>query len=51
VYSLGRDSVRHVLVDGAFVVRDGRLVSLDADAVVREGREASARLVARAGLG
>lgn len=48
VYSMGRDNVRHVVVDGRLVVEDGRLRTLDPAAVVRDAREASARLVAEA---
>ena len=44
-----RGQVQHVLVDGAVVVRDGRLVNGDIDAIRQEAQEAAQRLWARMG--
>jgi 5-methylthioadenosine/S-adenosylhomocysteine deaminase len=49
VHSMNAANVEHVLVDGRVLVRDGRLVAMDLDDVVREGLEASAALRRRAG--
>ncbi len=49
VYGGGVASVRHVLVDGRVVVRDGELVSADATAIRREARAAAATLANRLG--
>lgn len=50
VYSCRGTDVRTVLVDGQLVVEDGRLLTLDLDAVRREARLAREALVGRAGL-
>jgi cytosine/adenosine deaminase-related metal-dependent hydrolase len=41
--------VQHLLVDGTFVVRDGRLVTADEDEVARQAHAASFRMFERAG--
>jgi len=43
--------VRHAIVDGEFVVRDGRLVSADEEEIARRAHEISFRMLRRAGLG
>jgi cytosine/adenosine deaminase-related metal-dependent hydrolase len=48
VYACRATDVRHVAVDGALVVRDRRLLTLDAAAVVRESRSTAARLFSKA---
>jgi cytosine/adenosine deaminase-related metal-dependent hydrolase len=50
VYSCRGADVRTVLVDGRVVVEDGRLLTLDADAVRREAIVARDALLARSGL-
>ncbi|KAI0471629.1 hypothetical protein GGR56DRAFT_677520 [Xylariaceae sp. FL0804] len=45
----GRD-VSHVLVDGALLVRDGRLARADGDAIVRAARAAAGGIRARSGV-
>jgi 5-methylthioadenosine/S-adenosylhomocysteine deaminase len=50
VYSCQSTDVRTVLVDGRVVVEDGRLLTLDVDAVHEEAVAARDALVARAGL-
>jgi len=45
VYSMGRDNVRHVFVDGRPVVADGRLLTLDPDRTMRDARGCSGRLL------
>lgn len=50
VYACGAADVRHVLVDGAFIVRDGELVGRDVEAIKREARQQATKVVARAGL-
>lgn len=49
VYASRASDVRHVLVDGRQVVRDGRLLTLDRKQVVTEARRQAERLFARAG--
>ena len=44
-------SVRHVVVDGTVVVRDGRCVLFDEEALAREARGRAVRLRAAAGVG
>ncbi len=44
VYGAGGGLVDHVLVDGAVVVEDGTVTTLDADAVVAEARERADRI-------
>jgi cytosine/adenosine deaminase-related metal-dependent hydrolase len=50
VYACGARDVRHVLVDGALVVRDGVHQRLDAGRVTATARREAARLRGRAGL-
>ena len=50
VYSCRGTDVRTVLVDGQVVVDDGRLLTLDVDAVRRDAIAAREAVVARAGL-
>jgi cytosine/adenosine deaminase-related metal-dependent hydrolase len=50
VYSCRGTDVQTVLVDGQMVVEDGRLLTLDVDAVRREAIAARETVVARAGL-
>ena len=50
VYACGARDVRHVLVDGALVVRDGVHERLDAGRVTATARREAARLRGRAGL-
>jgi cytosine/adenosine deaminase-related metal-dependent hydrolase len=45
VYSAGREQVRHVLVNGGFLVRDGELVSYDRRELAHEVRKESRRLL------
>jgi 5-methylthioadenosine/S-adenosylhomocysteine deaminase len=49
VYGGGVESVRHVVVDGAVVVRDGELVTADAAAIRREARAAAGAVTQRLG--
>ena len=51
VFAAGREAVRHVLVDGTFRVRDGRLAGVDTGALLAAAARAQAKVVARAGLG
>ncbi|WP_218004534.1 amidohydrolase family protein [Microtetraspora niveoalba] len=50
VWGAPTHTVRDVLVDGRVVVRDGRLTTIDTDALRREAAERSAALLRRAGL-
>ena len=50
VYGARASDVRTVLIGGRVVVRDGRLLSLDRDDVVRTAREQRARLLERVRL-
>jgi cytosine/adenosine deaminase-related metal-dependent hydrolase len=50
VYGARASDVRTVLVGGAVVVRDGRLLSLDLDEILHTAREQRARLLARTAL-
>jgi 5-methylthioadenosine/S-adenosylhomocysteine deaminase len=50
VYSCRGTDVRTVLVDGRVVVEDGRLLTLDLDAIRREAVTAREALVSRATL-
>ncbi len=49
VYGGGVESVRHVMVDGVGVVRDGVLATADAAAIQREAAQAARALAARLG--
>src|SRR5690606_10236777 len=49
VYASRAPDVRHVLVDGRQVVRDGQLLTLDRQKVVTEARRQAERLLARVG--
>jgi cytosine/adenosine deaminase-related metal-dependent hydrolase len=51
VYAARAGDVRHVVVDGRLLVRDGRLTELsglDRDEVVARGREQARRVLQRA---
>lgn len=50
VYSMGSANVRHVMVGGDFLVRDGDLTGSDVGVIIAEATEASIRLRERAGL-
>lgn len=50
VYAMGRSDVRHVLVGGRVVVRDGALATGDTPAIVARARQAADALAARAGV-
>ena len=50
MYGARASDVRTVLIGGRVVVRDGRLLSLDRDDVVRTAREQRARLLERVRL-
>lgn len=50
VYSTDERHIRHVLVGGEFVVRDGQPVSFDAKEIVEEAQAQARVLLARAGL-
>lgn len=47
VYSMGRDNVRHVVVDGRVVVKDRELVTAPMDLVVQEALDQAERLQRR----
>ncbi len=49
-WSAGRAHVRHVFVDGAMLVEDGRLTHLDLEEIRREATRTCAELVTRSGL-
>lgn len=51
VYAAQSRDVRHVLVDGRQVVRNGELLTLDAARLARVAREEAQKVVRRAGLG
>ncbi len=51
VYATRSTDVRHVLVDGRHVVREGELLTLDAERVAARAREEAPRIARRAGLG
>ncbi|MDX1577629.1 MAG: amidohydrolase [Gemmatimonadota bacterium] len=38
VYAVGRDDVRSVMIDGRFVLREGELLTLDEEEILREAR-------------
>jgi len=48
VYAAGRDSVRHVLVDGEILVSEGELVGQDEEEILKKSQEALLRLIPRA---
>src|SRR5215472_1979054 len=50
VYACGARDVRHVLVDGALVVKNGEHQRFDAQRVTAKAREQAKKLFARAGL-
>jgi cytosine/adenosine deaminase-related metal-dependent hydrolase len=50
VYACGARDVRHVLIDGALVVKDGEHQTLDVEKVVAEARIEGKKLIARAGI-
>jgi cytosine/adenosine deaminase-related metal-dependent hydrolase len=50
VYAAGPADVLMTMVDGQVLVKDGRSVSLDGDAVAAEARRQAAALARRAGL-
>jgi 5-methylthioadenosine/S-adenosylhomocysteine deaminase len=50
VYACQSRDVRHVLVDGRQVVRDGELLTLDAPRVAAEAREQARRIARKAGV-
>lgn len=50
VYAARAHDVRHVMVDGVMLVRDGQLVSFDAGAIARAAQVQAERLMRRAGL-
>jgi 5-methylthioadenosine/S-adenosylhomocysteine deaminase len=50
VWGAVRDTVRDVLVAGTVVVRDGRVTTVDVEALPTEARERSAALIERAGI-
>ena len=47
VYCATGNTAKHVFVSGDQVLRDGRLVHVDQDAVMREVTKAAARIVGR----
>jgi 5-methylthioadenosine/S-adenosylhomocysteine deaminase len=49
VYGGGVESVRHVVVDGSVVIRDGELTTADADTIRRDARAAAAAVSGRLG--
>lgn len=51
VYAVKSHDVRHVVVDGRPVVRDGQLLTLDAARIAARAREEAPRIARRAGLG
>ena len=50
VFAAGRSDVRSVWIDGRPVLRDGRLLTVDEERVVREAVEEARRVRARAGI-
>jgi 5-methylthioadenosine/S-adenosylhomocysteine deaminase len=50
VYASHGGDVRLTMVDGRVLVRDGRLVDEDVDAITAEARQAASRLASRAGF-
>lgn len=47
VYGASGNSVKHVFVGGEQVVRDGRVITIDQDAIMREVRNTAARIAGR----
>lgn len=47
VYSAGRENLRHLLVRGRFLLRDGLLTGWDHQQIVREGRDQARKLLQR----
>jgi 5-methylthioadenosine/S-adenosylhomocysteine deaminase len=50
VYACGARDVRHVVIDGQLVVKDGELITLDVERVGARAREEARRLMLRAGV-
>lgn len=50
VYASRSSDVRHVIVDGKLLVRDGSLTTLDEDKVLSDARTQAKRVLSRAGL-
>jgi cytosine/adenosine deaminase-related metal-dependent hydrolase len=50
VYAANGDDVDSVMVDGRWLMRDRKLLTLDEDAVIAEARERSAKVYERAGF-
>lgn len=50
VYSAVAADIKTVLIDGRFLLRDGRLTTLDESTVIDEAHQEAAKLVNRAGL-
>lgn len=50
VYAASGCDVRYVMVDGTLVVEDGRVVTMDEEAVVEEAQRRAEKLLARTGL-
>jgi cytosine/adenosine deaminase-related metal-dependent hydrolase len=50
LYSMDRDNIRHVIVDGRLHVREGVLLSINLSEVLGEAQEAAKRLFAQAGI-
>ena len=48
VYTVGRDDVRSVMIDGEFVMRDRALATLDESAIVAEARDLGERIAEHA---
>ncbi|MGI8782636.1 MAG: amidohydrolase family protein, partial [Acidobacteriota bacterium] len=48
VYAAGRESVRHVLVDGEILVSNGELVGQDEEEILKKSQEALLKLIPRA---
>ena len=50
IYSANGESVQTVIIDGKIVMRDRRLLTIDADDVRAEVRRAAQEVAARAGI-
>ena len=51
VMSTQRHDVRHVVVDGDMVVRDGRAMRVDEEKIIADAQQATKELIARADIG